>query len=375
MAKKIFTLAVIVLVVGGLLAMLLTNLIRNGTSPTDVPYTQPPPISNQEPQPDIAVVAEDLQSPWELVFLPDGRMLVTERVGNIILITTQPILRTDVIFLLEDGYQVGEGGLLGLTLHPDFSTNRYVYIYYTYNSPQNEILNRVVRYTFEDDTLINGETIIENIPGARFHNGGRIKFGPDNYLYITTGDALTPALAQDVTSLAGKILRVTDEGEPAPGNPFDNEIYSYGHRNPQGLAWDGQNRLWATEHGASALDELNLIQPGRNYGWPVIEGDQTRENMVAPVLHSGNNTWAPSGAGYYNGSIFFTGLRGVSLYQAVIDNGTATLITHFENIFGRLRTVAVGPDNALYILTNNTDGRGSPQTGDDKLIRINPDSL
>jgi aldose sugar dehydrogenase len=375
MAKKIFTLAVIVLVVGGLLAMLLTNLIRNGTSPTDVPYTQPPPISNQEPQPDIAVVAEDLQSPWELVFLPDGRMLVTERVGNIILITTQPILRTDVIFLLEDGYQVGEGGLLGMALHPDFSTNRYVYIYYTYNSPQNEILNRVVRYTFEDDTLINGETIIENIPGARFHNGGRIKFGPDNYLYITTGDALTPALAQDITSLAGKILRVTDEGEPAPGNPFDNEIYSYGHRNPQGLAWDGQNRLWATEHGASALDELNLIQPGRNYGWPVIEGDQTRENMVAPVLHSGNNTWAPSGAGYYNGSIFFTGLRGVSLYQAVIGNGTATLITHFENIFGRLRTVAVGPDNALYILTNNTDGRGSPQTGDDKLIRINPDSL
>ena len=375
MAKKFLILAVILLVVGGLLAMLLTDVIKNGAPPADVSYTQPPPISKEEPQPDIAVVAEDLQSPWELAFLPDGRMLVTERVGNIILITTQPTLRTDVIFLLEDGYQVGEGGLLGLALHPNFSANRYVYIYYTYNSPQNEILNRVVRYTFDNDTLINGETIIEDIPGARFHNGGRIKFGPDNYLYITTGDALIPALAQDVTSLAGKILRVTDEGEPVPGNPFDNEIYSYGHRNPQGLAWDDQGRLWATEHGASALDELNLIQPGRNYGWPVIEGDQTRENMLTPVLHSGSNTWAPSGADYYNGSVFFTGLRGVSLYQAVIENGTAALSTHFENTFGRLRSVVVGPDNALYILTNNTDGRGSPQTGDDKLIRINPDSL
>ena len=199
--------------------------------------------------------------------------------------------------------------------------------------------------------------IVDRIPGAPNHDGGRIKFGPDNFLYITTGDAQEPSLAQDRNSLAGKILRVTRDGDPVPDNLFGTRIYSYGHRNPQGITWDNQGRLWETEHGSSATDELNLITPGKNYGWPEIRGDQTRAGMVSPVIQSGSQTWAPGGVAFLNGSIFFAGLRGSALYEYKINE--KRLVEHFKNEYGRLRDVVVGPDNMLYVTTSNRDGRGN----------------
>ncbi|MBI3069749.1 MAG: PQQ-dependent sugar dehydrogenase [Candidatus Levybacteria bacterium] len=349
----------------------------------------------QQSEKDIEVVAQNLNIPWEVAFLPfdsaQGEILITERPGTLLLIKNKQKIPISGV------EHVGEGGLLGLAVHPDFQNSRYIYLYYTYNvseasissssysSAENNTLNRVSRFKFENNRLTEEEIIVDAIPGAVNHNGGRIKFGPtfaeasagkpDNFLYITTGDAQNPSLAQDKSSLAGKILRVTDIGKPAPGNPFNNLVYSYGHRNPQGLAWDNQGRLWATEHGPQAFDEVNLIGPpaggGKNYGWPIIQGDQKQEGMVSPVIQSGEDvTWAPAGAVFLDGSIFFGGLRGESLFEYKIAD--KSLKRHFQGQFGRIRAVVLGPDNYLYITTSNTDGRGNPKENDDKLIKINP---
>ncbi len=322
--------------------------------------------SVQEGQEDREIIAENLNIPWEIVFLPDGEILITERPGTLLLIKNKQKI------IIQEVKHIGEGGLLGVAVHPDFENNKHVYLYYTYSSNRDDTLNRVVRFKFENNKLANEQVIIDEIPGAINHNGGRIKFGPDEYLYITTGDAQNPSLAQDINSPAGKILRVTDEGKAVPDNPFGNLIYSYGHRNPQGLTWDNQDRLWATEHGPQALDELNLIEKGKNYGWPVVQGDRKQEGMVSPIIQSGPNaTWAPAGATFSNGSIFFGGLRGEALFEYKIAD--KSLKRHFQGQFGRIRAVVLGPDNYLYITTSNTDGRGNPKENDDRLIKINPE--
>ena len=310
------------------------------------------------------IVADNLEIPWEIVFLPDGEILVTERPGRVLLIGED---REG--YVIDEVDHIGEGGLLGMEKHPDFEENGYLYIYMTTDDD-----NRVDRHLFEDGEFTRDETIIDNIPVARFHNGGRIKFGPDGYLYITTGDAQETDLSQDRDSLAGKILRITDEGEIPEGNPFNTEIYSYGHRNPQGITWDKEDRLWSTEHGPTARDELNLIEPGKNYGWPEITGDEEAEGMESPILQSGQDyTWAPTGAIFWDGSIFFTGLRGSAIYEARINAGEVDdFLIHFKEDFGRMRTVSEGPDGMFYVLTNNTDGRGTPREGDDKIIKIDP---
>jgi glucose/arabinose dehydrogenase len=269
---------------------------------------------------------------------------------------------------------------LGIDLHPDFSENGFVYLYYTYRQAQSGTLNRVVRMAFEGGKLVNEQIILDAIPGASNHNGGRIKFGPDGYLYVTAGDAQSPSLAQDVNSLAGKIMRITDEGAPAPGNPFGNLVYSFGHRNPQGIDWDENGNLWSTEHGPSGFetgnDELNKIEAGKNYGWPEIRGTEVREGMEAPVLESGrNDTWAPAGLAHLNGKLYFTGLRGAALYEVSFDNGRPVLKEYFKNEMGRLRDVVAGPDGMLYLTTSNRDGRGIPKRGDDKILMINPYKL
>ncbi len=332
-------------------------------------------VPSLAPGKDQEVIAENLDIPWEMVFLPDKSMLVTERPGKLIRISD-----TRKIIPVTGVEHTGEGGLLGVALHPDFSTNHFLYLYLT-TKDREGLKNRVERYTFENDAISNKKSIIENIPGSSMHDGGRIAFGPDTKLYITTGDAGKEKNAQDTNSLAGKILRLNDDGSIPSDNPFNNAVYSYGHRNPQGIAWDNAGTLWATEHGRSipksGFDEVNLIEKGRNYGWPTIQGDEAQADMESPIAHSGaDDTWAPSGAAVLGNKLFFAGLRGQSLYRAELSRDQIqNLAPLLVEQFGRLRTVVVGPDKQLYILTNNTDGRGKPKAGDDKIIRINPNAL
>jgi glucose/arabinose dehydrogenase len=326
----------------------------------------------QQAAPTMTVLATDLRIPWALAFLPNGNIIFTERAGKVRMLANNQIVDIATINGVHHG---SEGGLLGIAVHPQFATNNYVYIYFTYQS-SGQRFNKLNRYTFTNNQLTNETTIIGDIPGAGYHDGGRIKFGPDGFLYITTGDAGNTAAAQNTNSLAGKILRVTDTGAPAPGNPFNNRVWSYGHRHPQGIAWDGTT-MYATEHGKSdpsCCDELNRIEAGKNYGWPNSMGDQAASGTVKNLMHSGpegSPSWAPAGTVFYNGSIFFGGLRGQALFEAKVNGNTATIVNqHFKGQLGRIREVIVGPDNQLYITTSNHDGRGTPKAGDDKIIRV-----
>jgi len=319
---------------------------------------------------DISVMATGLQIPWEVIELPDGDLLVTERPGKLRRIGQGG----QQVYEISGVQHVGEGGLLGLAIHPDYKNNKQLYIYLT-SRQDGGLINRVERYRYENDSLTDRRVIVDNIPGASNHDGGRIAFGPDGKLYITTGDAGKPDLAQDRNSLAGKILRLNDDGSIPNDNPFNSAVYSLGHRNPQGIAWDSEGRLWSTEHGrsgvASGYDELNRVVKGGNYGWPVIQGDETAEGTIRPVAHSGaDETWAPAGLAYHDGSLFFTGLRGETLYEAkIVSADSVNLTAHFRGQYGRLRAVTAS-DDVLYVSTSNQDGRGTPQSGDDKILAI-----
>lgn len=362
-------------------ALFLSQSIKPTTLPQSVTTSQTPSRSKEQTKETLSIVAQNLEVPWALAFLPDGSLLFTERKGTVQLVDPSGQLQQAPIATLTQVKEISESGLLGIAVHPKFTENKYVYLYYTYSGDNNTVRNRVSRFLFDGNSLKEEKIMVDTIPGAPNHDGGRIKFGPDGYLYIATGDSQDPSLAQNTSSLAGKILRVTDEGQAAPGNPFATRIYSFGHRNPQGLAWDDRDQLFATEHGRSGIqsgfDELNLIQAGKNYGWDSIQGDEEKTGMVKPILHSGaNTTWAPSGAAFYNGSIFFTGLRGQALYEAVLDGDrVVSLKKHFDGELGRIRDVIVGPDNFLYLATSNRDGRGIPKENDDKILRINPEKL
>src|SRR6056297_2088578 len=326
----------------------------------------------------IKTIAENFSIPWEIIFLPDESLLLTERPGNLVRIKPGRREKIEIVGVEH----VGEGGLLGAALHPDFTNNNWLYLYLTTRTGEG-LINRVERYKFipEENKLLEKETIITDIPGASYHDGGRIAFGPNNFLYITTGDAGEDQLAQNTSSLAGKILRLKDDGSIPEDNPFDNEIYSYGHRNPQGLAWDSKGNLWSTEHGPSGLnsgfDEINLIKKGENYGWPLVKGEESRKGMIPPIIQSGSeDTWAPAGLEIIEEKLFFVGLRGSALYSAEIDGEKLeNLKINFPESWGRLRICRQGPDGFLYLATSNTDGRGSPKEGDDRIIRINPEIL
>lgn len=323
------------------------------------------------------VFAQKLEIPWAIAWLPNGSMLVTERPGTVKEIDKNG--NTKTIFTVPDVKVEGEGGLMGIALHPKFAQNNYVYLDYTYNSSPTQ--NKVVCYKYQNGTLIENKVILDKIPGSIFHNGGRIKFDPDGYLYITTGDAQEPSIAQDKNSLGGKILRVTDEGKPAPGNPFGNAVYSYGHRNPQGLFWDQDGTLWETEHGPSGIgssccrDEVNIIKPGQNYGWPDITGSQTKSGMETPTAASGaTETWAPADIIVVNNKVYFSGLKGTAIYSFdPQDPNSVTPI--YKGEYGRIRELTVGPDGNIYFSTSNRDGRGTPSSTDDKIIRISAGSL
>ena len=327
----------------------------------------------QVPTPSPQIIAENLQIPWEVAFLPNGDLLVTERPG-----TLKRIGQDQKQYPITGVRHQGEGGLLGLALHPRFADNHWLYLYLTIE--QGGVLqNQVERYRLVDDNLIERTVIIDKIPAANNHDGGRIAFGPDGYLYITTGDAGKSSLAQDTNSLAGKILRLRDDGTTPTDNPFGNPVYSFGHRNPQGLAWDKRGQLWATEHGRSGvlsgLDELNLIKKGGNYGWPTIQGDEKKAGLLNPIVHSGaTTTWAPAGLTFTAGALYFGGLRGEAVYRAEIGSDGVTiskLSALYQGQFGRIRAVVASAEKYLYITTSNTDGRGDPHAGDDKIIRLN----
>jgi glucose/arabinose dehydrogenase len=317
------------------------------------------------------IVLENLNIPWEVAFLPDKSILITERGGNLLKIGEERLA-----IPVSGVSHSGEDGLLGMVLDPQFTVNQNIYLYLT-TQINGKIENRVERYKLVENNLSERIVIISGIPGSNNHDGGRIAFGPDGYLYITTGDAGDDDSAQDLSKLSGKILRINKDGLVPMDNPFDNEIYSYGHRNPQGLAWDNLGNLWATEHGRSGVqsgfDEVNLIVKGGNYGWPEIEGTQRREGMISPVAQSGESkTWAPSGMVYSNGRLLFAGLRGEAVYSLKIENGKVIgeVTEHIAHQFGRIRTIVLGPDNLFYIITSNTDGRGNKKEGDDKLVKL-----
>ncbi|MDD3925844.1 MAG: PQQ-dependent sugar dehydrogenase [bacterium] len=362
--RRVYVVLLAIILIGLGTYLLWYFLVRPSAAPVyDTPGAEP---GNGQPE----VVAQDLVVPWEIAFLPDGDMLVTERPGRL-----RRIGRSPVVFNIAGVRAQGEGGLLGLALHPGFATNGLIYIYFTTasaGSPE----NRVERYRLSGNRLTERRLITGGIPAAGVHNGGRIAFGPDRLLYITTGDAQNPSSAQSTRSAAGKILRVRDDGGIPGDNPFGNRIYSYGHRNPQGLAWDSRGRLWATEHGSSAFDEVNLIRKGGNYGWPLIRGNETRQGMISPVINSGPNaTWAPAGMAFMDGKLFFGGLRGAALFEADIRDGSLALSRHLQGRFGRIRAVVADRDGMLYISTSNRDGRGQIRLGDDKIIRVNPSGL
>jgi glucose/arabinose dehydrogenase len=344
-------------------------------------------VASTPPDLKIEILARGLDTPWALDFAPDGRIFITERPGRIRTLEGGRLLPEP--WMTFEVAAVGEAGLMGLAIDPQFAQNRFVYVAYTYRAANGRLQNRLVRLR-EDSKTGKGtldKTLIDNVAGSNNHDGGRVKFGPDGKVYWTTGDAQTTRFAQNLSSPNGKILRLNADGSIPADNPFPNSyVYSYGHRNSQGLAWQPKTgRLYATEHGPSGFqgccrDELNYIQPGKNHGWPEIRGDETREGMVSPVLNAGTSeTWAPTGAtfvirGPWAGSLLFTGLRGQTLYRVVLDANDPRKVEKFEHYlyrqFGRLRDVIEGPDGNLYLLTSNRDGRGSPKDDDDSVIRL-----
>lgn len=331
----------------------------------------------------VEVVAEGLEIPWEIRFLPDGALLVTERSGRILRIgpangAVQELGNLPVA-------PVGEGGLLGAALDPDFPAKPHIYVMYTYRDGGSGtgLANRVSRLTLSGDTLGEEVVLVDGIPGAGNHDGGRIAFGPEGDLWVTTGDSSRGELAQDSGSLAGKVLRMDREGRPATANPFAGSlVYSLGHRNPQGLAWlPGDPDPFVTEHGPSENDEVNHIEAGGNFGWPLVGGAAGRAEFVDSI-YSWTPTIAPAGAVFYEsdaipgwkGSFLFVTLKESDLRRLIPADPSFTAVADeqilLDGRFGRLRCIAVGPDGSLYVGTSNRDGRGDSRDGDDKILRI-----
>jgi len=311
----------------------------------------------------VEVLVENLEVPWAIAFLPDDSFLFTERnTGDIYHYGNGG---TGKIGSVSSSW-ITEGGLLGIAVDPEFARNKNVYLYYTYKGGE-KTLNRVSRFVYED-TLKDEKILVDAIPGARFHDGGRLEFGPDSKLYITTGDATEPSLAQDPSSLAGKILRINTDGSIPEDNPYNSSVYSYGHRNPQGLAWY-KGMMIAPEHGPSQNDEINVIVPGGNYGWPIVQCT-SHQGFVAPIRCFSDWTLAPAGATFDDkGNLYVAGLRGAQIRKFVLKDGEVVGEEIFLDELGRLREVKYH-DGYLYITTSNRDLRGVPREGDDKIIRI-----
>lgn len=346
-----------------LTAVLLTGCAAS--QPTPAPTSEPTTASTPTVLPTApTAIAEGLEAPWSIVF-HDGTALVSERdSARVVEIGTDGTIHE--VGRITAAAPAGEGGLLGLAIR-----EHWLYAYYTAAGD-----NRIERFELHGEpgglSLGPGEVILEGLPSAGNHNGGRIAFGPDQLLYVTAGDAGHRESAQDLGSLAGKILRLTPEGGVPADNPFPGSpVYSYGHRNPQGLAWDAAGTLYASEFGQNTWDELNVIEPGGNYGWPEVEGIAGRAGFIDPVQQWNPDEASPSGMAQLNGRLYLANLRGERLREIPLADLTASTEQFVEEL-GRLRDVAVAPDGSLWLLTNNTDGRGSPRPGDDRILRIEP---
>ncbi|MFE6977020.1 PQQ-dependent sugar dehydrogenase [Streptomyces sp. NPDC057682] len=352
----------------------------SGSRPASSPPASPSPSPSPSGPPAkgsvkvVSTLARGLDSPWGLAELPDGDLLVGSRdKGTITRIDGRTGKKT-LLGTVPGVAAGGEGGLLGLAVSPDYGTDHLVYAYFTTASD-----NRIARMLYDEKGTNPGQllgapdTILRGIPKGAVHNGGRIAFGPDRALYAGTGETGDKGLAQDEDSLAGKILRMTPDGEPLHGNPrADSVVYSPGHRNVQGLAWDGRKRLWASEFGQDTWDELNLIVPGGNYGWPEAEGKAGKAGFLDPVAQWKTSEASPSGIAYVRGSVWMAGLRGERLWRIPL-SGTdqeplAAPQAFLKGTYGRLRTVLAAGGDRLWLVTSETDGRGTPKPGDDRIL-------
>jgi glucose/arabinose dehydrogenase len=360
----------------GMLTMIIGCSSPGQTAAPTAPTVAPSRTANSQPQTSVQVatrvIATGLEIPWGLAFLPDGRALVSERAsGRLLAITASG--NVEEIQRLPS-HSIGEGGLLGIALSPNYATDKWVYAYY---STQTD--NRIVRFHLKEAP----QPILTGLPVATNHNGGRLAFGPDRMLYAGTGDATVRERAQDLTYLGGKILRMKPDGGIPDDNPFPkSRVYSYGHRNVQGLTWDKKGQLYASEFGQNTFDEVNKITPGGNYGWPDVEGQGKNTNFINPITTFTTEEASPSGATFlkqgaipqWEGTLFVAGLRGQRLWHLTLnaDGSLASREALLEGQFGRLREVAVAPDGSLWILTSNRDGRGTPVASDDRIIRLGP---
>ncbi len=358
--------------------------------PTEPPSGSPPPGTSPVEtfttadgvRVGVEIVARGLEIPWALAFAPDGRLFVTERPGRVRILQNGTLLAEPAL-TISDVFTGGESGVLGLALHPSFGANRLVYLVYTASGAAGPTA-RLVRYREVGNALGEAAVLLDDVPAANVHNGARVRFGPDGALYVTFGDVAAPSHAQDLGSLNGKILRLADDGTTPAGNPYGSPVWSWGHRNPQGIDWHPvTGDLFETEHGNTGNDEINVIDRGRNYGWPIIEGDQSRADMQTPIT-SFTPSVAPSGASFYRGTalpafrndLFVATLRGQALLRVRLDSANLRRVQSIERLlngrFGRLRDVVSGPDGFLYIATNNRDGRGVPASDDDRILRLVP---
>ncbi|SDU80616.1 Glucose/arabinose dehydrogenase, beta-propeller fold [Jiangella alkaliphila] len=333
-----------------------------GTQTPSTPAAQPGPVTPSA----VEEIVTGLAAPWSIAFVPggDGAALVTLRdEGTIVLVDASGAVTPVGSVPGVDG--TGEGGLLGLAFDPAAPSDLYVYA--TMGSE-----NVVQRTTYADGALGSFSLVLDGIPAGTRHDGGRLAFGPDGMLYISTGESGVPEDAQELDNLGGKILRITPGGDVPDDNPFDGSpIWSYGHRNVEGLAFDDEGRLWASEFGDRSADELNLISPGQNYGWPFVEGIGGAPDYVDPVTEwRPTSESSPSGIAYVRDTIFVAALRGERLWQVPVDGSTAGEPAAFVEDYGRLRDAVLAPDGTLWVLTNNTDSRGDPRDGDDRILRL-----
>jgi glucose/arabinose dehydrogenase len=317
-------------------------------------------------------IVQGLRSPWAIAFLPGGDALVSERdSGRLVRVTPSGVMT--VVGVVPGVVRRSQGGLLGVAVSPRFSADRYVYVYVS--AAQD---NRILRFHYDEGATagITGvETVLAGIPVADDANGGRLKFGPDGMLYATTGYNFRPEYPQDPASLGGKILRMTPDGRPAPGNPFPGSVvWTLGHRNVEGITWDARGRAYATEFGDATFDELNQIRRGRDYGWPQAEGPSTDPRFTNPELTWRTGEASPSGVAFAGGSLWVAALGGQRLWQVPFgaDGRPGTPVPHFVGEYGRMRDVVAAPDGALWLLTSDTDGVGVARAGDDRLLVLRP---